>query len=255
MFMIALTVSVCPKVSSWMGGFFNILQYPYRLTTYVNLSIFVILIVLAGRMGPASVRHKQIINVCLAFCIALSFFSLALKLIHASAIEQKSTDVSENSWSPLPFGSSKHLNDILERFNEAKEYSIIDGFKKDTLSGSGIVPLAPLNFNVLEGAQFGQVEALTLNLTEPTLMITNIQPFPWNHIAVNGTLVPQDSIFISGGTEAVLLPQGEYRLEFVPQIDGIWKSLNFLSWIVLLGWMVVYVAFTFKLIFLKKEGP
>ena len=80
MLTIVFTVSLCSKVSSWFGGFFDIMDAPYRLTNYVNLFALIICIMLAGWIGRAYVNHKQMVYICLAFCIGISFTALTEKL-------------------------------------------------------------------------------------------------------------------------------------------------------------------------------
>ncbi len=244
MLMMVFAVSICPKVSDWFGGFFDILQFPYRLTSYVNLSALVILIILAGRISAENINSKQVLNVCLACCLVISFSALIQKLVHASAVSQKSTKVNRELWAPLPFGSNSHLNELPATYYGAMAYSVKDGFEKGTVSGP--VHLAFQNFKVLDGLKFGQVEPLTVNLTEPTLVVTNVQAFPWNQIVINGSLESHYSIIEAGGKGAVLLPQGSYHLELVTRINGIWRGLNILSWILLLGWTALYLVFAFK---------
>jgi hypothetical protein len=241
MLIMVFVVSVYPKVSGWLGGFFDILQFPYRLTSYVNLSALVVLIVLAGRISGANVNNKQVINICLAFCIAISFSALILKLVHASAISGKSMD--GKIWAPLPFGSNRHLNELPASYCGAAGYSIEDGFAKEPASGT--VPITHQDFNVLDGTRFGQVEPLTVNHTEPTLVIRNVQPFPWNQIVIDDSPQSQSGTIVAEGREAILLPQGRHRLEVVTLNDGIWKLLNLLSWVLLFLWIAIYTIFVF----------
>ncbi len=258
MLTVCFAVSVCPKVSGWFGGFFDILQFPFRLTSYVNLSALVILIILAGRISRANVHSQQVINVCLAFCIAIAFSGLMLKLVHASVIRQDSTQVDGGSWAPLPFGSNSHLNDLPGSFYGAGDYSVANGFAKDTFSNE--VPVIFRNFKILDGARFGQVGPLTVNLNKAAIVVTNIQPFPWNRILINGSLQSQSDVTLLAGREAVLLPSGSYILKATTRMDGVWKFLNLVSWVLLLGAITVYTGFIFiqsekAMGFVKKYAP
>ena len=135
-----------------------------------------------------------------------------LKLVHASVIHQDSTQFDKEIWAPLPFGSSNHLSDLPGSFYGAGDYSVADGFAKDTFSN--VAPVAFRNFKVLDGDRFGQVEDLTVNLTKAAIVvITNIQPFPWNRILINGSLQSQSDVMVVAGREAVLLPSGSYILK------------------------------------------
>ncbi len=274
MLMIVFIVSVYSKASSWFGGFFDIMDAPYRLTNYINLSALAVLIILAGRIGGANVNNKQVINVCLAFCIGISFSAVMEKLVHVRATSQKLTGVNtqgssayvenhylpppdKEPWVPLPHRSNSHLNEKPWGFYWYGSFSVIDGFAKDTRAG--LVPVVYQNFNVLDGARLGQVQGLDVNLTRPSLVVTNVQPFPWNQIIVDSVPRPQSDIIVASfspgssylevppaGREAVLLSQGSHRLQYVTKVDGVWKILNFLSWVILFGWMALYTVFLFK---------
>ena len=119
MLIVSLILLVDPAASVWFGGFFNILQYAYRLTSYVNLSILVIVIILAGRMGRANVHSQQVINVCLAFCIGHIIFRPDAEVSACVSDAHKSTQINRELWAPLPFGSHKHLDEIPESFGAA----------------------------------------------------------------------------------------------------------------------------------------
>jgi len=244
MLIISFTESVCPKTLDGLGGFFNILQFPYRLVTYVNLSALVIVILLAGSIGRANVNRSQLINISLAFCIAISFSALIEKLVHGASIVQKSTKASRATWVPMPLGSSSHLNELPSTRYTVDDYYLDKGFS--TAFSLVHVPVIYQPFHVLEGKRFSQVEAATVNFAAPTLVITNVQPFPWNQIEIDDVSQPISRILIAYRRETVLVPQGIHRLQFVTRIDGVWGFLNSLSWILLLGWAALWVIFGFK---------
>jgi len=243
----AFTVSVCPQVSGWFGGFFDVLQFPYRLTNYVNLPILMMLIILAGRMRQAYINSRQIMNVCLAFCLAISFSALMIKLVDAAAIMNKSTEskvwlndtvtVLDGAWMPLPIRSTSHLIDLPPTFY-GWPYSVEDGFLKE--SSLDTVALIRRSFNVLDKDRFGHVEPLTVNVNRQTLVMTNVEPFPWNQIVIDGIPLPQSGTFVAEDREAVLLSAGRHLLVVTRRTDNVWRVLNFLSWVLLLGWGTVY---------------
>jgi len=244
MLVMVFVESICPKTFDWLAGVFNVLQFPYRLVTYINLSALVIVILLAGCMGRANLNRGQLINICVAFCVAISFSALIQKLVHASAIEGKSTQVNQSIWAPRPFRSVSHLNELPTTYYGLGAYTVKEGFEKGTVSGE--IHYIFQNFNVLEGDRFGQVEPLMVNLTAPTLVITNVQAFPWNQILINGSAQYPYSVIVVGGRGAVLLPAGNYHLEFATHIDPVWRLFNLLSWMLFIGWMVLYKIIAFK---------
>jgi hypothetical protein len=243
----AFAISVHPEISGWLGGFFNILQLPYRLTSYVNLSSLVVVIILAGRTSVTNANSKQIINVCLGFCIAISLSALMLKLVHASAIaiSQKSINVVEKiSWidggmkhEKLLFRSNGNLNELPVTL-DGEKYSIEDGFAQPPLPSA--TSSIHQKFDVLDGARFGQVAPLTIELKKPALVITNVQPFPWNQMVIDDVPQAQSNVIVAEGREAVLLSKGKHILKVITLNDSVWKCLNILSWILLILWITLY---------------
>ncbi len=106
----------------------------------------------------------------------------------------------------------------------------------------GTVPVGHVDFKVLDGHRFGQVEPLTVTVREPTLLTTNVQPFPWNRIRVDALPLPQSSIIATDDGLAVILPAGSHRVEAEFLYDRTWTLLDRLSWVTLLLWLALYVA-------------
>jgi hypothetical protein len=79
-----------------------------------------------------------------------------------------------------------------------------------------------------------------VTLDAETLVVTDIQAFPWNRVFVNGIEIPQTSIVavgLNGGDALALeLPAGAYSIELRFEPDRIWRVLERLSWIVFLSW-------------------
>jgi hypothetical protein len=163
-----------------------------------------------------------------------------LKLVEVSAITHKASQVDKAVWAPLPFGSTKHLNELPESFSAPGDYSIVEGLAKDTVSG--IFPIAFRYFTVADGARFGQIEPLSFSLAQPTLVLMNVEPFPWNHLLINGVRQPLSNIISDGRQEAVLLSPGSYVFTLETCCNGFWKFLNGMSWVLLLGWIVLYMV-------------
>ncbi len=76
---VAFAVSVYPRISGYVGDLFDILQFPYRLITYVNMSALCIAMILAGRTRITAPRSRQIVNLCLACLSGHIFFRPCLE--------------------------------------------------------------------------------------------------------------------------------------------------------------------------------
>jgi hypothetical protein len=138
-------------------------------------------------------------------------------------------------WAPDPWGADTHLNEMPATYMAAGDYFVQDGFS--TVVSAGDVPVIRRDFNVLDKDQIGRVEAQTVNLDRSTLVITNVEPFPWDQIIVDGGAQIQSRRLLAAGRQAVLLPQGSHRLEEVVHIDSTWQFLDSLSWVLLIGWI------------------
>jgi len=105
-------------------------------------------------------------------------------------------------------------------------------------------------------AQFGKVQPITVEISKPILIVTNVQAFPWNVLIVDGSLQRGTRIYAVTSSsfsswmrptvEGVALSPGKHVLEyrFVP--DKAWQTLDFISWIFLLAWIVVAAIALFK---------
>jgi hypothetical protein len=86
---LSLVVSVNPSLSAIFRGFFDILQFPYRLTTYINLATLTSVFGLAGLVSweqcDAETGKHRFKTIRLTGCLTISFSASVAKLIHANA--------------------------------------------------------------------------------------------------------------------------------------------------------------------------
>jgi len=257
---LAFSVSVRPSLSAWFGGIFDVFQFPYRLTSYVNLGALSATLALGPIVWGRPTRDQRWLNFCLAICVALSFAAVTLKLIHASAIRDASIppralpilrpldtafgdEDPSITWKPSPFREALHVDRLPTTFYGHGQYTITNGFGEAPAPGS--VPVVYRAFTVRDGAQFGSIVPIEVTLAQTTLLVTNVQPFPWNRLTADGVLIPQRStavsIMMSNGRVvafglALLVPAGTHRIDFRFVDDGIWTRWNWISWVVLFLW-------------------
>jgi hypothetical protein len=261
-----LAVSVNPNLSGLLGGFFDILQFPYRLTTYINLALLVCIFAVAGLLRWDQVELDKSKNSCknitLVICVAISLCAMVSKLIHASAI--RSTEPpSKIQWLSRAFGPQwstelagtwypgiRHQRSRLIRlpmlFYGYFAYSVTVGFSTSLPAGS--YEQRPIAFMPEDSGCFGRVHSINFEVAEPTLVVTNIQAFPWNRLAVDGVEQPisrlytlQSNAFAKWAlpvVEAVLLPKGKHVLRYRFSPDKAWRILDRTSWITLVAWFV-----------------
>jgi hypothetical protein len=261
---LSLAVSVRPSLSAWFGGMFDVLQYPYRLTSYINLGVLAAVLALGAIVWrPGNCRDRYWSSHVIAACAALSFAALMVKLIHASAIRDVTLHASSivpsarplvtpfgnedpsTAWKPLRFAPALHVDRLPTSFYATFAYTVIDGF--GSAPPAGTTPVIYRTFDIRNGPAFGSTSPMQISVAEPTLVTTNVQPFPWNRLSIDGTEVPRSaanvvSLPLGDGNPfyvlSVLVPAGSHRLDLTCVEDRIWVWLDRISWVVFLLWLL-----------------
>jgi hypothetical protein len=261
-----LIVSIDPPISAAFGGIFDVLQFPYRLVSYVNLGILLAVLATISMMSRKVVltsRRPPTLSVC-TICLTVSLCALLLKLIHAEAFVSTPDSTRENAWQPGVLGPGPHLTSLPESFYAAKAYSVTAGAKE--------VPpqFAEKMISFVPSPRLGSVEPVRLDLSGPTMIVTNVQPFPWNGILIDGVRRSSTNLFFTadlvvGGNGfpgryspettplkrsvpssiAVLAPMGKHVLTYRFLPDRKWKILEILSWVTLVAWISVWLLIPF----------
>ena len=201
-----LAVSVQPLLSVYFGGVFDILQFPYRLTAYVNLSALtavLALIALMDRSLRTPLRPPQWLTFILGVCVAFSFSAVLLKLVHADAI--RSDDVAMNM---KRLTQPPHLDLRAEQpprtvpadsddLPRTFYGSLLSSVAKDFMATvpSGFENRLRIRFHPENGVASDRVQDVTIQLQVPTLLVTNIEPFPWNILTVDGVALRPNQLF------------------------------------------------------------
>jgi hypothetical protein len=275
LFILLLAVSVNPNLSGLFGGFFDILQFPYRLTTYINLALLFCIFALAGLASPEETKQFNAENpfrgIMLTVCVTISFCALVGKLIHADAIRsvnpqnqiRKLAGQNEqaNDWYPGLLGSGPRFIDPPRTFYEYDAYGVADGFRRE--APTGIEAELPIAFMPDGSSHFGKVQPVNIELAKPTFIVTNVQAFPWNVLIVDGSpqRVARTYAIVSNSfsnwmrpvVEGVPISAGKHVLEyrFVP--DRTWKILDIISWAFLLAWIAGSAIALFKTVRRAKQ--
>jgi hypothetical protein len=244
LFFIFLAVSVNPSLSSVFGGLFDVLQFPYRLTTYVNLAALTGVFALVALISWDQVNSENIksrfMTVLLTLCLTISFSALVAKLIHADAIRL---------WNPGTQASTRQLINMPRTFYGYGDFTVVDGFLVSRPAGSYMeqsIALPPDS-----SRHFGMIRRIVIELASPTLVVTNVQAFPWNMLIVDGVKQRRGMIYAlkSGAfadwlkpvVQAVLLAKGKHVLEYIFQSDTKWQVLDGMSWGIILIWATVWL--------------
>lgn len=270
-FLVFLAVSVNPSLSGVFGGFFDILQFPYRLTTYVNLASLTCVFALAGLISSDSAdaanNKSRFETILIAGCLIISFFALVAKLIHAEAalfyepysnlhLHRLNHDIgpqpppnTDETWYPGILAPNPWLINLPPTFYGYFGYTVTAGFS--TARPPGSYAEQAIAFPPNTSQHFGTAHPIHLELTSPTLIVTNAHAFPWNRLVVDGVEQKSGTIFaveseafakwMKPVVQAVLLSKGTHVLEYRFRPDSKWRVLDEISWAVLLLWVALWV--------------
>lgn len=265
LFSLTLCVSIAPQLSALFGGLFDIMQFPYRLTAYVNLAALAAAIALIGLIDWDLARLRGSLSglsVVVAVALTLASSNLVQKLVHAAAVRMPSSAETTRSygrlvgipvrsggqWTPAAARLSENLTDLPGSFYGDIQYRVVLGFAQpasDDLNQVTKVSLAVES----TGSLIGQTLPILVTLDRPSLVVTNVQPFPWNRLILDGAIVPAEQVFAvpvaatderrAVVLEALKLDSGTHELRYAFVPDPIWGVLYTLSWIVLVFWIVI----------------
>jgi hypothetical protein len=268
LFVLLFALSVNPNISSFFTGFFDILQFPYRLTSYINLALMTCVLCLTGLVGPENYEEERfqhnVKNLVLAACLTISFTALVTKLLDADSIRFEDSIANINrrnaelhlqsprdpakSWYPGMPNQGPYLVSLPTTFYGYFAYSVTAGFSS--------LPTDPFAERAIafvpdDSRRFGTVDRISIEVSQPTLIVTNIQAFPWNVLFVDKVrevgskvYVLQSNAFsqwIKPVLEAVLLPKGAHVLEYRFLPDRGWRILDRISWVVVCFWIIVSI--------------
>jgi hypothetical protein len=120
-------------------------------------------------------------------------------------------------------------------------FSVLTGFARGPsppVDESLYIALSPL-----PAPRFGNIQPSEFLLARRTLVVTNVQPFPWNRLTVDGQVVPLEATIASGQIPrlqevhfkalSVVLEPGQHTLEYRFAPDRIWRALQVVSWFTL----------------------
>jgi hypothetical protein len=239
LFFVSLAVSVSPSISAVFGGFFDMLQFPYRLTSYINLATLTCVFALAGLINRDQFNPENskdgFKTILLAGCLTISFSALVEKLIHADATRI--------------LAPSPQLVNLPPTFYSYNDYTVRAGFSTTRPAGSYSEESVALQPD--SSRHFGTIRRTVLELASPTLIVTNVQAFPWNRLIVDGVEQRRGTIYVleSGSfakwmkpvVQAVLLPKGTHTLECRFRSDTKWQLLDGISWTIILVWVALWL--------------
>jgi hypothetical protein len=245
LFAFSFFLSVNPTISSMFGGFFDILQFPYRLTAYINLSLLVVVLSLGELCGTIRTdpQTASIRAVVVTACISVAFCSVILKLIHADTARE---------YRPPSIGREPTVLDLPSFFYGANDFATISLYKttpSESLQSAGVVRFQPK-----ERSHFGEIGSMRMQLDKPSLVVFNVAAFPWNSLRLNGSPVAREDLSfvrvnmgqVQGTVIATRMEAGNYTAEYQFVSERIWVYLEFLSWFFSAFWVAWWSVLMFR---------
>ncbi|MBV8587313.1 MAG: hypothetical protein JO308_13575, partial [Verrucomicrobia bacterium] len=199
-------LSVHPSRPPWFLPFFDILQFPYRLVTYINLGLVTALFAWATLVDLAEVERRPHWSAwrTAGFSVALTIATagLIVKLVHADAIRMSASELSsiwgrpahsrlfpdpESDWYPSSLGSAQQTFALPN--TECGEFDFVVTRGMTAAPPLGFERQQWVNLPIGTGPEFGSPKKLDVVLPQSALVVTNVQAFPWNRLSVDGSLI------------------------------------------------------------------
>jgi hypothetical protein len=247
-FVLFVWLSLSPTAYDHLPAIAKMLQIAYRAVTYQNLALLLAvfcLVALARRRGEKQLLDGgPIAMAIMGVCVVLAGTGAVIKQLHASDTMNHNGTRSAVS-SATERASWTHLPRI---FYGDDSYVITSAYQPLPATG-GKVGMA--RFPVGSGSDFGDLLPVKVNLPEDAWIATSAQPFPWNHIVLDGTEVPADQLFVIQKYLALRAPAGAHTLELRVEPDSAWSVLRVVSFLLTVLWAI---GLAFLSIRARKRG-
>jgi len=199
---------------------FTIIQFPYRLTAFVNVAALGALTGVLAVLVRAP-RHCTWSRLVLAAGVVVASVGVGLKvprcLEGGSGADAVVTD---------------YANPPRDWYFGAEDYTTPEVFQK-------VNPGAPRQTVALAvgGASgFGRVGSTPVQVYARAQITTNVQAFPWNVLTIDGHAVPQEATLDDGHKLAAWIDPGEHTVGYEFQPDRTWSALRATSLALLSLW-------------------
>jgi hypothetical protein len=227
LFLFLFALSVTPTVGAAMPALFHNLQFAYRLVSYLNLCL---LIVITGSLAaipsteltlPLAMRRAWV----LAVTLGVALLGLAIKLAHGTA-----------GIFPAPAITGAQALYLPPAFYGSDDYAIIDSSLNSVPTGS------TLRLPVGRALSFGLVRSAKFQCEKSEYVKICVQPFPWNEVLVNGRSALTAGALQSASGTIVSLEAGEHEIKYTWRPARTWVWLNRISRGTLLIWIGFVLA-------------
>lgn len=260
---IMLYLSLHPKAFDSLPPVCCVVQFAYRLVSYVNLGLLLVPLLvlhwLRSRPQPRPATGELASSVLLCFVLTLSGVGVAVKLVHAEVATIPETAFVQH-WAKYGRTYTHHVGEPHWLKNDADRQALVHlplsyPHYFDYTTPHWLQPLRPSEENAVSmafldvewlGGRFGECHGTWIYRGAPGYMATEIAVFPWNRVLVDGQIVPPEQLRVwkpeklapwnAAHQIVVPVPAGVHLVEhrFVP--DPTWRRLHRGAWLVLAGW-------------------
>ena len=225
-------------IASVWGAFWShlpfitgIIQFSYRLVTYLDLLLLAAVLLFLWILRRGGTVPAGSLRACLLVCCALASQNALMKYTRAWAVQE---------YKVVPgtelHADRGHLVDLPLSFYGVTNYSVVDVYGGD-LPAEAVRAGYTASLTVDAGPNFGRVPDGHFNFHEPVYTITNILPFPWNHVVVNGRDIPPPEMKLARSL-AIPVKAGPSTVQYRLAAPPLWLALRRLSFATVLIWAV-----------------
>ena len=211
----ALAASVYPGVAQLTAVISNRLRYAFRLINVQNWGLLLVtlawcwLYALRGSMRRG-VRNRVWLPALCTALLAVSSISMLQKWAHGSAATEQSA-IGHSSEQALIMPYTFYW--LMDYVGLAPEVP-------------AATPKQPAEFPLADGAQFGEVQPIDIDLPEKKWLLFNAVASPTNQIYVDGTVIPETNIYREWAKIAIQLNPGKHHIEYRFQPGTPWSILR-----------------------------
>lgn len=198
---------------------FQLIQFGYRLITYVNLALVLAFLALLAAFGTRAQQVKSSVaqSVALTACIVLGFSGALVKLGHVGAVKANKAITKPDTdklflTTPDNFPGENYSTSRIKKLEDRK------------------IPTVRFAFALGEkGKEYAKPRELVIDLRNESWVVTNLAASSWNKLRVDGQEIEPGELRKVHGRIAVRLTDGRHRLEAVVDSDPIWVRFKTVS--------------------------
>jgi hypothetical protein len=225
LFLWILRISISPNDQTWLKELLKKGQIAYRLVTYTNMALFLSMIALYALPRNRGTIALPLSSIFSTFIITLAGCNVLIKLLHASVLLPEGDRLGY----PRLSEKKEEFIQIPKSFYSVNDYKVTQTLK--VLSQKDLNQSQKINIPVLE--KFGEAGEVVFEPQGAGWIDTNIYPFPWNRIELNGNILsPQETYLGENGLAFQVFHAGRYtlRYRFIPEETWIFlRRLSFFT--------------------------